>query len=771
MGQFIPYFHFENPEKKMMTGWCLDAVNWSYHQYPNVNLLDGKNTDEIEQYFTGNIDMTPFMRMFTSIKKAMAKSNDKNYITSKIDKTALSWAPLALIPQKMNTAISTVHRVPFEILCEAQDALAMKKKKEDIDFLKNKELIEEDLQDIADQLQIRKVDLGTTKNGATKYSGSPMGLDLSDPDEENIFSQLLYSLSVEKANEKALEQIYALKKADMVRLLEETDQFKLGVSSHWAFKSSITGLNDIEYIYPGDIDGPPSGLPDFSDQTHRIISKRITVLELFNKFGDEIKDKKTLETIINGDAGYCKMNEREPVDQGVWDTFRVNIKYFEVKTVDWIGVASKKIGKREAKYFTTDKEKAQSKIWGQNTICFWWLVNTKYIFGIDKLGFAYRCRGDESYQNFSSNVYRSQKKSATEVSIGHNKKAQIADIKAEFALIKSGPAGKYINLKFLRSALSGLKQENGSWTQEDLLDLAFESNTIIGDTEGFEGKNDGQLEPFREIPGGIKSELGGYWETILRSDQLIANITGINEPLTGTKAEELVGLQESRINSALNSIWYVTNAMQHQYQHLFNIWAYDLQSSIEAGGKIREGVVRLIGIKDTEILDGLNQTPLHNLTIKISLAQRDYERAKYLKKMDELTQKGVITTADEYILDGIKNLKERIAYLAVKEKRFMKEAEKIRAEQFAQSQQLLQQESEQEIMHTQAEGAEKIKQTYAKGDVEAKLLQLANQLGLSKEQQTLLGKLALQRDRSRDQKDKLLSGIREKKTQETQAAL
>ncbi|MBP7109702.1 MAG: hypothetical protein KBA90_14175 [Chitinophagaceae bacterium] len=777
--QFIPSLHFDNPDSKLSSAWAMKCVNYYYYNSNNVNLLENKDIKEIEEFSTGDIDMTRFKKMFTSLNKAlkeagrgMAGAPNKHYLADK-DKTGLSWKPLKLIPQKLNSATATIQKILIEIQCIAQDGLAMKKRKEDIEFLKNKSLIEEDLQDLADQMQIGKVEIGSTKHSSKKFSDVPMGLDLTDPDEENIFAKLLYSLNVETANEKALQQIYHLTKAAQVRLLEIKDQFKWGVSVNSGFISSMTGLPTVEYIYAGDVFTPPSKLPDFSDNTHRIVDKMVTVMDMFNYFSNEICDEKTLEEIINGTNGYCLCNKRNKVEKNNWDTFKVNLKLMEVKSIDWVGVVSNPKSKRGAKSFTMDEKKCTEKIWAQNTYRFWWVVNTEYCFGIERLPFSHRTKGQESFQSFSTNIYKSQEQSTVELAIGENIKAIIADIKLEYALIKSLPAGKYIDLRFLRSALSGLKSEDKNWTQQDLINLAFEQNIVIGDTEGFDGKNDGQLKPIMPIDGGLKTEVSGYISVIMAADKNISNLTGINEQLTGQSPnpDMLVGLQKLLINAGINSIHYAYHAIEYQYQNLFNLWASLLQTSIDAGGKVKQAIIDFIGLEDTELLDGLNETSLHNLTVKVLVTQREVERQKYLENLTVLKEKGVLSATDEYLLSGIDNPKERFAYLAVKEKRFMKKQDQIRERQFAQQQQLLQQQGQNIAQGKQVEGDEERKNIYTKGDVQAKIIELSEKLNMSKSQTDAMLKLALQKDRNVAQKDKGMSLAREKANLKQQEAI
>lgn len=778
-GLAIPYFHFVNPKDKLKKEWALDAINWCFYNTDNKNLLYGKDVLEIEGYAAGEFDMRPYKRMFKSIKKKMDETKGMNgefndMMIRKADETGLEWSCCPLIPTKLNSAVSVVQKIPVEVSCNATDALAMEKKDEDITFLKNKPVIEADLQDFADQMQLGKVDIGTTKNSFRKFSEAPYGLDLADPDEEEIFVKMLYALGVEVAFEKAIQQFYDKKNGEQVRLLEIKDQFKFGVSVNRPFTSAITQLPDFEYQYPGDVDTPWSELPDYSDNTHRIINKSVTVWELFNLFGDEICSEEDLEKIVNEEkTGYCPCNKGSRVDKANWGTYKMNLKYIEIRSVDWIGIAGNPKSKRGARYFTDDESKCTSKLWGQNTYGFYWLVNTRHVFGIHKLPWTLREKGKESYQNFSTNIYKTQKKSAVELSIGENKKAQIAEIKLQYALIMSLPAGKYVDLRFLRNAVDGLKDEKTKYTQQDLLNLLMEKNIFIGDTEGFDGKNDGQIKPFMDIPGGLKTEIVGYLNVIADASQKISQFTGINEQLTGQSAnpEGLVGMQKLLINSSINALYYCNDAMRIQYQFLFNTIANMIQEAIEKGGKTKQAIINMIGIKDTNILDNLNQVPLHDLTIKVGVGQREEERASYMMQLQRLKDRGVITTADEYILSAIENPKERIAYLSIKEKKALKEAERIRQEQYAMQQQLMQQQGQNSLATEQAKTQGDIQVVYAKGEVEAKLIQLSEQLGLTRQQADAIIKRMLQADRGRDQRLKALETIEAKANADQQKAI
>lgn len=752
---FIPSFHLIPSEQKMSPEWCKTAVDYYWHHSNVKSLLYNKDIDKIERFASGEIDMKLFMSMYKSIKKkflAKATQRQHDFINRDPDIDDIIFQPLPLIQSKLKSAISLIQKIPLEVTCTANDALAMKKKKEDIEFLKNKPYMEEDLQDIADQLQLDKVDLGTTKHSDTKYSAVPFGLDLEDPQQEKVFSDMIYALSVETAFETALQHFTELKNIKQVRLLETADQYKFGVSVNQVIKSGLTSLPDIKYIYPDDVLSADSMLPDYSDREAVFVRNRLTINELFNRFGNEIGGTQDLEIIIND---YCESNKQSIINKGNYNTAKVSLVYCEISSIDYVGVYSNPKSKRGFATITEDS-KAVDKIWGQNTYTFYWLENTKYFFAIDKLGYAYRTKGKECYQSKSINIYKSTNKSAVELSIGENIKAQVADIKLNFAIVMAKADGVYIDLKGIRNAATTLKEKDPQIVNK-LIESAIERNIVIADTEGFEGKNDGQFKPVIPIPGGI-GNVAGYLSIIQAADQRIDQFIGTNASLTGMSAnpDALIGVEKLRINASINALYYITDAVESQLKKMFHALGYAIQSSIESGGKVKKALLEVIGADSVDILDGLNETPLHDLTIKIGLGQREEERANYQAKLMYLIQKGAITLTQEYMLSSITNPKKRFSMLAMIEENWKKEQNAIRQQSFEQQQAIQQQVIQGNLQQIATKGETDVQKIYAEGEVDAKIAQLISQLGLQKDQFNFLVKRSLQRERGEDQRRKAI---------------
>jgi hypothetical protein len=779
---FLPGFHFRPESEKLSREWCHEAIQYYYYNNHIKNLLEGKNVEEIEGYASGNYDLKPYKRMFRSLRnQAVAESNpniSKEEII-KLDTTGLQIDRVALIPPKLNSAIATQQKIPLEIIATCLDALAQKKKEEDLDFLRTKNQASEVLQPLYDSMNLGKVDMGATKHSSVPFTGMPMDLDIEDEEEFRLFSNMIYNLAPESAIETILQALSDTKKVIQYRGLETADQLKFGVSVNEGIADKNTDLPNLEYIHPGNISTDGSFLPDFSDNTIRIKYNRVTPMELFKYFPDEICDEDHLYKIVNHNGGkgdwengYTVSNSMSRVEKGTFNTFKMTLLKVEVKSVDNVMVAKKK--KSNYKYFTSDETKCTSRVWGQNTYIFYWLPNTRWFFGIDRLGFAYRSKGSEIISGFTTNIYKSQSRSAVEHCINENRKAQMADIKLQYEIIMSKPPGVVVDIKYIRNVIDRLSDEMSKYTMKELIDKATESNIHIIDTEGYENKQQaGQYLPVRDLPGGLKDSILGYYKVRFEAERNISYYLSVNEQLTGQSAtpEGLVGLQKLLLSASINGLNYVTEAIQSQYQGLFNIWAYYVQQAIKKGGAGKKAIENIIGSRKIDILRGLNEVPLHQIGIFIRLGQREEERARNEKEIERLRQAGVLNAADIYEIANTVNPRDAFWLIAVKETRFQKKQDKARKEQLAAQQQMVETQGQNAVAQTQASGQNQLQVIQAEGAKEARLMTLGNQLGLSQKQLDAMIKRSLQSERISQQTDKAIKTIEANKNAKNQEGL
>lgn len=742
-----------SPQEKLQADWWTEALQECYYNSSAQSLLWDKNVAEIDNFADGNIDLTPFLKMFKGKKN-------------------ITYEPLPMLPIKVQAARSIIENIPIEITVEAMDALAWEKREKDIYFLKNKSKYEEPLQAISDQMNLGKVDLGSTRYTAIPYSTTPYGLDLNEADELQVFVDILSGLSVESALETLLQSMWEFKSCDTIKGQWIKDQLRYGVSTHKTFSSSLTGLPEVEYIHPESVYCEPSNYEDYRDNTYRRITESLTVVELFNRFGEEIGSEDDLRELVSGKGGYCDMNGLVSFTPADYSRERVVVEYLEVKSIDWIGVVP--VNKKSKFYkVTTDEKEVKEfngkKHWAQNTYYAYWLKGTGKFFKRGKLDSTYREQGKEQFQGFSSFVYKSVPKSVVELSIPENKKAQVADIKMQHAIWKAKKSGMFVDLKYIRGAAEALK-DDPVYSQTELIRMAFQENDFIGDSEGFDNEKNSGQPPFREIVGGLRNDIVGYMEVIRDASQKISQFTGINDQLTGSAAnpEGLVGMQKLLINGATNSISYINRAIKKHCVSLFNSWFWEIKTAIENGGEAKAAITRLIGSKKVNLIDALDDIPLHQMGIRVLVTQREVEREEYRQEVMRLKQLGVISTVDDYILSAVRNPKDKMALLAVRTKQFEKKMLKAREEANEQQQVLLQQqgENQQNAIAAKVEGDKQ--KIYSQGEVSAKILQLAAQIGLNDKQVEAMLKKNLQQDRGMMQMEKSIKTLETKDQLEKQ---
>jgi hypothetical protein len=338
----------------------------------------------------------------------------------------------------------------------------------------------------------------------------------------------------------------------------------------------------------------------------------------------------------------------------------------------------------------------------------------------------------------------------------------------------SKPPGSVVDIKYIRNVIDGLSGELNQYTEKQILDKGYESNNWLIDTEGFENKQQqGQFLPVRDLPGGLKDSILGYYKVRAEADRNISAYLSVNDELTGQSAspDMLVGVQKLQLSASINGLDYVRQAIESQYQGVFNVWAYYIQQAIKKGGAGKKAIENIIGSRKVEILRGLDAIPLHQIGIIIKLSQREEERAKNDKRVDFLMTNGVLNQADVYEIDHTDNPKDAAWLIAVKQNRWEKRQNAMKMAQMQSAEKISQNNNQTVLQKTQMEGQNELQVANVKSGNEARLKVLTNHLGMTQKQFDTYAKRLLQTERGAMQKDKAIATIREKKIADREAAL
>lgn len=754
---FIPMAHFVSQEEKNTKEWNLRMVQ-SFYYSGAMNLLEGKNINEIESYANGKQPMNEFRKMYTNIARQEAvaqgivdgthsdeSSGPKNIRTARQDDLeGIDLRPIGLLVEPLNAAIAVVQKQPLEVSATAIDILAIEKKKKDRAILKNKEKMASALADVAAKMGEEQFDIGGVENNATEYNDLPLGLDANVEGELDIYFDLFYKLRPESAFETLLEQWAYIKKLIDIRDLEIRDQFWYGVSVHRTFISDTTGLPDIDaYIHPKNVHvARGCNRRDYSDSPFIFHDIYGSVEDFYNQFGSEIENIEELVAIISGwvkgqNNNSIRLPEYDSAD--FWN-FKFWWIYCEFKTIDVadVGTFVDSVGgmTKTLLPFSYDQNPDihVERHFAQNTRHLYWVPGTDGIYKIGKLAGFERKKGQEYYSPYTYDIWKSQGRSAVELCISEVSMAQKAYIKLQHCIIKSKPPGVYIDLKFMRTAIEGLG-EGGDYTMKSLLTLFFNHNIMIGDSTDI-NPQEANMMPFHVIPGGVGKEVEGYWNTIAMASRNISRLTGINDQLTGQAAnpEGLVGLQKLLVNASVNTIHYVTVAIKSQYRCLFNTWAYFFMDILKHGTDAeKEAIYCLITERKANLIKDIDEVALHQYGIELEIRSHEELKDAARQAMLMAVQAGEMSAAEVLLVDRISNPKDQIAVLVLLDKKAKQRQQQAAQAQLAAMQQATAMQVQGKLQEKQLDGQNKVQGILAQGKTDAELLKLSSQLGISED--------------------------------------
>jgi len=775
---YLPAQHFVRPEEKLTKEWAIEMSRYYYYHGNMVSLLHGKDVAKIELFAEGRQPMDEFRKMYKNSTKKKASKLENEDGTAEIlkvemeDVTGIDWEPLDILNQPLNAAISLIHKQPIEVQATAIDGLAVTKKKLDRDLIKTKSRNEQIMKPIADQLGLSGFIKGPQHSSIPDM---PNGLDMDDPEQQDLYFDMFYKFRPESCFETGITQLAQIQNVKAMEENEIRDQLYYGVSCHRTLVSHTTKLPYLHpYVHPVDVFVPIWARNKMFDDidVHYILCS-YTVAEFYDAFGEEIRDEEDLKVVLN--TWYQGQHTPSPVDSAGnidWG-YKVQLYYFEVKSVDVMtyNEFTTKSGKKVVK-FAKDGEKP---IHAQNTYCWYWAPGSDRasgkrgtkeqqsvdsIFNLQRLAGFERKAGQEYKSTFTTRIYRSQRKSTVESCIGLVKDAQRAYIKMQHAIIMSMPQGKTIDLRWMRNAFEGLAGTDAAYSMKELMALALHNNVHIGDSEGLppEAMNG---KPFTVVPGGIGKELEGYLAVITSSIQMVGRITGINEQLTGQSANPsgLVGLQKLLINSSINALHYVTEAMLQQYTGMYRHLGWLMLQIIKEGGEPAKAMKAMIGERKVAILESIDEMTAHQFGIDISIGQAEELRASLKEKLNFMMQNKLITAGDSLLIERCANPKDGIAYLLMVERKKVKEEkERLEADRQAMIQaEKVRNEGNAQIAQMELQG--EIAKIQAQAEADAKLQQLSHALGLDASYLQGLQKDNLQDKRNSAQLYKTIAGI------------
>lgn len=779
---FAQQNHLIDPNTKD-TDWAANVMYNNYFFGGAESLLDGKNPTDIRKYASGKQDVLKYKKLFQKLSRSAQSQEVQtgsgiagNQLFS--DMSGIEWEPLAVLAHPMNSAMAVIKKQPLYIKCTAIDALAQQAKKQDFQFLKNRPVLDASLAEFSAMLgsQIKPPD---APNNASSTDISNFDLNPQNEDELNFYVNLFYKLRPETAFETILYALSYTKGLKDVMDLETRDQFYYAVSANRTYFSDITGLPEVDYVYPGDVYTPSSDRPDFNDQDFRYIEKSYTAGQVMNILGNSISDE---ELAYVFDAAHVLLGRsgpkwsKLPDDSHEKATATVNMVYMEFKSWDAYNFHKKKTKNgsmineqvgydyklqysryhpnpdlREKPKKASPEEFTNKKYAQQTYTGYWFPCYKDTVFKFKKLEGSYRERGRYSMSPFSININKSNERGAVELCIPIIDDIQKAAYKMQHCIIMSRPRGMFIDAKYLRQAVSNLLETDMKLSMKQVFSLLTDQNIFIGDSEGIDPMEiQAGARPYYDIPGGVGQEIEGYILVINEGLKRIQLVFGTNDALTGQtpSADALVGVQKLMLQSAINALYYAQDARKHQSEKVLRHWGCLAQEILKhRSSPSAKTLEALTSNYKMDILADLNDIPAHQFSIMVENTPTEEEQATLNQLLMQLVLQNRVSIADFVTIKRIFNYKDAAQLLAIRERKMQEKAAAAQGQQQQAVQQIEQMRAQLKMQSLAAQLESDQKIQASKNQKDQWLAQFNSQAQLAQIALQAQAKAGLQRER------------------------
>lgn len=231
----------------------------------------------------------------------------KNSFDDEDFKKSISWLPVPVLEPLVNSIVEDMVKRPPRAELRAEDPTAINERKEDIELLKNRGILERD------RTELQRRVFGENSNYKVpydKFNGNveqfdKMGLDERDPDDVNFYEQNYQRLWYEIGGQSLINNALKTNQFDTItiRKLVKDIFWAKAVCVH-AFVDQTTGEIKYKYVDPQLCWGIFGESNDGKDDICRGWQDSITVMEFMEKVGDDFDFARDWRQLLWG-INYC----------------------------------------------------------------------------------------------------------------------------------------------------------------------------------------------------------------------------------------------------------------------------------------------------------------------------------------------------------------------------------------------------------------------------------------------------------------------------------
>jgi len=648
--------------------------------------------NDIKGYATGTQDGTQYKVMFDP------QDRTGKYLGLNFDNLP------AVIPRFRQKLIADLQKIPVDVQAVAVDPIANNQRGRDKQKLKIQKALDEKLAELSKIIGYEKpIKSGIAKKVLNPSMGTMSGgkdpstaleniqFDLEDDYELQIFmdkSSGFYNQDVELVQEIAIDAIFKLNKIENQKQLCIEDAVDYGRAAMQVTCNKFTGMPEIVYNPVETILVPASWQKDFNDVECWARNPLVTMNQLLRLIGDCLTpdDVREIFNVAVRTYGYRDASgiPFQQWTQGGWagrpftwidfDIVKVPLFYLEFRSPNYdvyeestTRYGDKKVKKKDFYYNPTDESKKRREAWYDCIYKGYYIQGIDRVYDFGKLNNMIREKGSEKMTPYSLIYWRFEDRSAVEKMIPHADNIIVAWLKLQYTLLHSKVSGISWNVDAISDIVLG---DGGTITAVEIAKMYEQTGSTFHHTRDESGTPmmANANAPHMILPNGLDPNLMLYWNTIRNEMQMMSDSVGLNEftDASTPNPDALVGIQKQAVLNSNDARYYLQYGTKKIIENCATRTSLLIQQILKYNPAAKEQLKNMIGSINVEMIDILDQIPLHQFAIYLENTMSEQEKQEVKQFLLMSYQQGKLDLSDVLQLYFIKNYKLMSKLLALK---------------------------------------------------------------------------------------------------------
>lgn len=683
-GQAIDLINEVDPKKKNY-GWadlCIRSIR-TYWQ-PLKNVAQGLANRSI-------------MYSMQELQEVKDSFDDEDF------KKSIKFYPLPILEPMVNSIVEDMVKNPPRAELRAEDPTALNEKKEDLDRLRNRKILEADRTELQSRVGMPPYKMPYDKFNGNVEEFDELGLNEDDPDDISFYKQNYQRLWYEIGGQSLINNVMKTNQfdKDTIRRLVK-DIFWGKVNCTQAYVDQLTGEIKYKYIDPQICKGIFGRTNDGKDDIGRGWEDAVTVTEFLNKVGNEFEWTRCWKHLlwavnycnnvrftgfVRGGVTYDCCGDPQWMDRigcgGVessalldWSMaymYKVFLGYIEWPSVE--ATTTRVINKKDPNYveyvdysYEIKKKKAKEgyekeSYYQTQWYCSYYLATSaasQYLYKFQKIYYQHIHGANDEYSNGTLCYYQEEGKSAVEISKTYLQTANFTFYRMLWVIYKAKPdPDEFVWEELIQLAGNAQRQfaqmtPNASIPKLDTIikDVITQQRTKhvrIRTYPRIDGKSVQTIYPIeKKGSGGLDPIAISMQAVTMWAEQQIAQKIGINPMRLGQDppSRESTDSEQATIAASFVTTGYMYRMIQYLKEHLAIVTLNYATDILKYKDSLPfKWIQTILGTEAFEALKSLDNFAAHRYGIYIDDYNTELDKQRLLQAADiALTQKTITLT-------------------------------------------------------------------------------------------------------------------------------